>query len=174
MRLAILSNSGSSKSTLARRLGAEHGLDVLDLDTVAWEPGLEPVLRPTADAARRVLEFCAAREGWIVEGCYAGLVEATLHLGPELVFLDPGLEVCLAHCRARPWEPHKYPTKAAQDTSPVRGLRRSEASARRAGSPRIRAAPPAPSDPPGGPRRSRFARLAASRIGFPWPPAVAK
>ena len=23
--------------------------------------------------------------------------------------------MCLAHCRARPWEPHKYPSKQEQD-----------------------------------------------------------
>ncbi len=39
MRIAILGNSGSGKSTLARRLAAEAFAAVLDLDTVAWEPG---------------------------------------------------------------------------------------------------------------------------------------
>ena len=33
----------------------------------------------------------------------------------ELVFLQPGEAVCLANCRQRPWEPHKYATKAQQD-----------------------------------------------------------
>jgi hypothetical protein len=33
----------------------------------------------------------------------------------ELVFLDPGVEACLAHNRARAWEPHKYGSKAEQD-----------------------------------------------------------
>jgi len=33
----------------------------------------------------------------------------------EVRFLNPGLEVCLANCRARPWEPEKYPSKEAQD-----------------------------------------------------------
>lgn len=31
------------------------------------------------------------------------------------MFLNPGEEVCLQHCRSRPWEPHKYESKAAQD-----------------------------------------------------------
>jgi hypothetical protein len=40
------------------------------------------------------------------------------HLQPhciEMVFLNPGGAACLAHCRARPWEPGKYPSKAEQD-----------------------------------------------------------
>jgi len=38
-----------------------------------------------------------------------------LPLGPELVFLNPGEAACLRNCRARPWEPHKYASKADQD-----------------------------------------------------------
>jgi len=117
MRLTIVGNSGSGKSTLARRIAAEQEIDVLDLDTVAWEPGPARALRSTAAASADVRAFCEARDAWIVEGCYAGLVEATLGYLPELVFMDPGLETCLANCRARPWEPHKYASKAEQDAN---------------------------------------------------------
>ena len=33
---------------------------------------------------------------------------------PETI-VEPGREQCLANCRARPWEPHKYASKAQQD-----------------------------------------------------------
>jgi hypothetical protein len=33
----------------------------------------------------------------------------------ELIFLDPGLGTCLKHNLQRPWEPHKYQSKEAQD-----------------------------------------------------------
>ena len=115
MKIAILGNSGSGKSTLAGRLAAAHAVPVLDLDTVAWEPGQIAVPRP-ADAQRAdVTAFCRARDEWIVEGCYAALVEVALGEGATLVFLDLPVEDCVAHCRARPWEPHKYPSKQAQD-----------------------------------------------------------
>ena len=29
--------------------------------------------------------------------------------------MNPGIEVCVAHCHRRPWEPEKYPSKEAQD-----------------------------------------------------------
>jgi hypothetical protein len=35
--------------------------------------------------------------------------------GPLLIFLQPGQDVCVANCRARPWEPHKYRSKQEQD-----------------------------------------------------------
>lgn len=100
---------------MAERLVREHGIPALDLDTVAWERGQIAVARDWQAARADVRRFCGRSGGWVVEGCYAGLIEATLSFRPELLFLDPGLEACLAHCRERPWEPHKYPSKSEQD-----------------------------------------------------------
>ncbi len=115
MRVAVLGNSGSGKSTLARWLSARAGAALLDLDTVPWEPGQVAVLRRTEFAIDDVLGFCGTHDNWVVEGCYAGLVGAVLPLRPLLLFLNPGLEQCLHNCRSRPWEPHKYASKAEQD-----------------------------------------------------------
>lgn len=115
MRIAIVGNSGSGKSTLAGRLGGVWEAPVLDLDTVAWEPGKIAQPRDPEAAAVDVRGFCAARERWIVEGCYASLIEVALDYGPVLIFLDPGVERCLENCRARPWEPQKYRSRAEQD-----------------------------------------------------------
>lgn len=114
-RVAILGNAGSGKSTLARRLGAQRGADVLDLDTVAWEPGKPAQPRASAEAVQAVRAFCAARPAWVIEGCYGDLVEAVLDGEVELIFLNLPVETCVAHCRARPWEPHKWKSKEAQD-----------------------------------------------------------
>lgn len=115
MRMAILGNSGSGKSTLARWFEQRGGAAVLDLDTVAWSDGAGAVRRPQAEAAADVLAFCASHPRWVVEGCYASLIEATLRFRPTLLFLNPGEAACAAHCRARPWEPHKYASREAQD-----------------------------------------------------------
>ncbi len=115
MRIAIIGNSGSGKSTLARRLAGNSGTVILDLDSIAWEPEGLAVLRPPAAAAQDVTAFCRAHEDWIVEGCYTGLLRATLPFQPRLLFLNPGEAACLDNCRRRPWEPHKYSSPAAQD-----------------------------------------------------------
>lgn len=114
-RLALFGNSGSGKTTLARELASQHDVPVLDLDTVAFEPNRPGVRRPLEDAREDVRAFCAREGGWIVEGCYADLVEAALDAGAELLFLDPGVERCVANCRARPWAPHKYATPEEQN-----------------------------------------------------------
>jgi adenylate kinase family enzyme len=115
MRISIIGNSGSGKSTLARALAAQHGLAGLDLDTVAWLPEQIAVARHPQEAAAEVDRFCSEHGDWVVEGCYGSLVSITLVHAPVLLFLEPGPEVCLAHCAARPWEPHKFASKQAQD-----------------------------------------------------------
>ncbi len=114
-RIAIIGNSGSGKSTLAKKLAGLEDSPVLDLDTIAWEKEQPTQLRPTKDAIRDVRGFCESSSAWVVEGCYAGLIGVTLEYKPELIFLDPGLDQCILNCRARPWEPHKYISKAEQD-----------------------------------------------------------
>ena len=115
MRIAILGNSGSGKSTLAQWLARQGTAALLDLDTVAWEPGQIAVARPASVAEQAVRTFCSTHAAWVIEGCYANLIEASLAFEPRLVLLDPGLAQCLANCRARPWESHKFATKAEQD-----------------------------------------------------------
>jgi len=116
MRVAILGNSGSGKTTFAQTLAhSAAGVAVLDLDTIVWTPGQIAVRRPD-EAIRADLEsLCAPRDAWIIEGCYGDVIEAALRWRPELVFLNPGEEACLRNCRSRPWEPHKYASKAQQD-----------------------------------------------------------
>jgi adenylate kinase family enzyme len=115
MRIALYGNSGSGKSTLAARLAEAHGLVHLDLDTLVWEPGKIAVARTAAAVQADLDRFLAETPRYVVEGCYGDLVERVAATGEELWFLDPGVEVCVAHCRARPHEPHKYATQEAQD-----------------------------------------------------------
>ncbi len=115
MRIAIIGNSGSGKSTLAKRLAQSYSSPVLDLDTVAWEPGKIAVPRDPVSAATDVVSFCTRNPDWIIEGCYGSLVQASLAFDPYLLFLDPGLEQCVTNCKSRPWEPHKYQSKQEQD-----------------------------------------------------------
>jgi adenylate kinase family enzyme len=115
MKIAILGNSGSGKSTLAKLISSHHKAEMLDLDTVAFEPGKIAVARSSEAAEREVESFCRSHDHWVVEGCYANLINAALSFKPHLLFLNPGEAQCLAHCKARPWEPHKYASKEEQD-----------------------------------------------------------
>jgi adenylate kinase family enzyme len=116
-KVVIFGNSGAGKSTWARQLAEEQQLGHLDLDTLAWQPGVPPKRRALADSARELAQFTARHSDWVIEGCYSDLLELVVPACTEMVFLNPGVEVCIEHCRARPWEPHKYASKAAQDAN---------------------------------------------------------
>jgi adenylate kinase family enzyme len=112
-RIVIFGNSGSGKTTMARRLAAELSLPHLDLDTLAW--GATAERRPLRDSVAEIHAFVDREAGWVVEGCYADLLDAVVPFATELRFLNPGVEACIANCRARPWEPHKYASREEQD-----------------------------------------------------------
>lgn len=114
-RVVVLGNAGAGKSSLARAIAGRHRLARLDLDDVFWQRGAVAEPRPFEDVAGDLARFCTGHPRWVIEGCYEALVATVLHLRPHLVWLDPGRDACLAHCRARPWEPAKYRSKAAQD-----------------------------------------------------------
>lgn len=117
-RIVIFGNSGSGKSVLAAQLAARHGLPSLDLDTIAWEPEARaPTRRPPAASGRLIAAFGAAHPQWVIEGCYADLLALVLPHASEVIFLNPGTATCVANCRNRPWEPHKYATPEAQDAN---------------------------------------------------------
>jgi RNA polymerase sigma-70 factor (ECF subfamily) len=117
-RTLLVGNSGSGKSTLAMQLAARDGLAHLDLDTLAWMHGVSPpARRPLAESAREIHAFIAANPRWVIEGCYADLLAEAARDATTLVFLNPGVEACIENARQRPFEPHKYASKEAQDAN---------------------------------------------------------
>ncbi len=115
MRIVILGNAGSGKSTLAKSLARTQGMPLLDLDTLVWEADQVAVGRSDILVFAELAQFCRESDDWVIDGCYGDLVQAVLPNGPLLIFLEPGRDVCVANCRARPWEPHKYRTQHEQD-----------------------------------------------------------
>lgn len=114
-RIVIFGNSGSGKSTYARKESARLGCSHLDLDTVAWDADAQtPTRRSLAASREDILAFIGSNPSWVVEGCYADLLELALPHATEVVFLNPGAETCIANARNRPWEPHKYASPEAQ------------------------------------------------------------
>lgn len=113
VRTILLGNAGAGKSTLSKRLIAKQPAARLSLDEVAFHNGAQR--RPIQDSIADVRLFIAHNESWIIEGCYADIIEPIMCECDELIFLNPGVEICIAHCRARPWEPEKFSSKEEQD-----------------------------------------------------------
>jgi adenylate kinase family enzyme len=113
MRIILLGNAGAGKSTMAQRLIGNRDVPQLSLDEVAWNEG--PQRKPLEESIAALLAFVERSDEWIVEGCYGDLIEAALPYCTELIFLNPGVEVCVEHCKRRPWEPEKFPSPEAQE-----------------------------------------------------------
>ena len=116
-KVVIFGNSGSGKSTLALQLKQDLGLAHLDLDSIAWLPCKTPTRKPFALACADIAEFMDSHKRWVIEGCYADLLACVLQQATEVIFLDLPVSECVENARKRPWEPHKYATKAAQDAN---------------------------------------------------------
>jgi adenylate kinase family enzyme len=113
MKVILLGNAGTGKSTLAKKLIAKQLAARLSLDEVAFQGGTDR--RPLQDSVDDVMRWIADRESWIIEGCYADIVELILAYCDELIFLNPGVDACIAHCRSRPWEPEQFSSHQEQD-----------------------------------------------------------
>jgi len=116
-QIVIFGNSGAGKSTLAKRLSETHGLAHFDLDTVAWKPINPPERRSVDESNEAINHFIQQNESWVIEGCYSDLLRIVLPKASEIIFLNLPVELCMRNAKERPWEPHKYESKAAQDAN---------------------------------------------------------
>jgi adenylate kinase family enzyme len=114
-KILIFGNSGSGKSTLAKELCDKEDLSHLDLDILAWQATSPPQRQPIAESAKAIQGFIHSEKSWVIEGCYTDLLECAAPFANEVVFMDLPVEACIANARKRPWEPHKYESKEAQD-----------------------------------------------------------
>ena len=118
-KIAIFGNSGSGKSTLAKQFSESHQLAHFDLDDIAWRPiaetGMPPQRSPLSESQQVIDGFMTQNPKWVIEGCYADLLEFALLQCDQVIFLNLPIEQCIANAQARPWEPHKYASKAEQD-----------------------------------------------------------
>lgn len=116
-RILIFGNSGSGKSSLAKALASLHQAQHLDLDLIAWKADQPGVRVAFEESKHALMQFIEGADTWVIEGCYSGLLKEAAAYCTEMIFLNPGVEACVENCRARPWEPHKYPSQEAQDAN---------------------------------------------------------
>ena len=114
-KVVIFGNSGSGKSTLAKELSKSKGLSHFDLDTIAWEPSPPPRRKALNETQQEIDQFISINNNWVIEGCYSDLLELIIPKATEIIFLNLPVEACIRNAKNRPWEPHKYESKQAQD-----------------------------------------------------------
>jgi adenylate kinase family enzyme len=116
-RIIIFGNSGSGKSTLAKEYSEQFNLSHCDLDTLAWANTNPAQRKKHSESMSGINQFINENKSWVIEGCYADLLQEILKYSTQVIFINPGTETCINNCKNRPWEPHKYPSKQAQDNN---------------------------------------------------------
>ena len=114
-KIIIFGNSGSGKSTLATKLCSERNLSHLDLDTITWQPDKPGVRLSFNESLALLSSFIQQNTDWVIEGCYGSLINEASKYCSELIFLNPGVDICLSNNQKRPWEPHKYKSPEDQN-----------------------------------------------------------
>jgi adenylate kinase family enzyme len=108
-RVAVVGPGGAGKTTFARALGAETGLDVVHLDTLFWRPGWVETPR---DEWRAIQTGIVARDAWIIEGNYGATLDIRLSRADTVIFLDFPRTLCLRRAVVRAIRNHGQPTQA--------------------------------------------------------------
>ncbi|MCL2169758.1 MAG: hypothetical protein FWB74_07025 [Defluviitaleaceae bacterium] len=102
-RIMILGSAGSSKSTLAVRLGEITCLPVTHLDRLFWNPGW--VQTPKDEFEERA-NAAAAAETWIIDGNYSRTLDYRLERADCVIFLDFSRYFCLFRVLKRRFKNH--------------------------------------------------------------------
>jgi adenylate kinase family enzyme len=91
-RIIVIGSGGAGKSTLARRLGARLGLEVLHLDALHWQAGW---VEPPKEVWKRHVEELLTRDSWVMDGNYSGTMQRRIEACDTVVFLDLPRLVCV-------------------------------------------------------------------------------
>lgn len=84
-RVSVVGNSGSGKTTIARRLARALGVPHLELDAIFHQPGWVPL--PVNEFRAQVSEFVAA-PAWVVDGNYSAVRDLVWARADTVVWLD--------------------------------------------------------------------------------------
>ena len=92
MKVHIIGQAGSGKTTLARQLAASDGATAHDLDPIVYGPGGQ---RSHAEVARSI-EVILTENSWVTEGAYRDAwLTPLLDAADAIVWLDLPRRVCL-------------------------------------------------------------------------------
>ena len=94
MRINITGNAGVGKTTLSKRLSAELGLPLIEMDRIVWGPGWKEV--PKDERERRLLPLLE-QEVWVVDG----VSRKARELADIIVFIDLPSSLCVWRCARR-------------------------------------------------------------------------
>lgn len=92
-KIRIVGSVGSGKTTLARKLALQNGIDMYSLDDVVWTRNSEGDLRNSDEQRDAILDDILRQSTWIIEGSHLGWSMKTFEEADQILFLHPSLPV---------------------------------------------------------------------------------
>lgn len=99
-RVMIIGPCGSGKSTLGRELAPWLGLPLVHMDQLGWSPGW--IEADDAQINARLADT-VARDEWLIEGNYGGILTPRLERADTVIYLDFPIRLCLWRLARRVW-----------------------------------------------------------------------
>ncbi len=101
MKIRIIGNSCSGKTTLTRMLKEYYSVPALHLDSIAFVPNSNFELRDTDVMRKDISTFVASNNKWIIEGNYINTTAAIYNLPDIVIFIDLPVEQSLYNFQQR-------------------------------------------------------------------------
>lgn len=91
-RIMIIGCCGAGKSTLAKKLEAISGLELIHLDQQYWKSGW---VETAPEEWKKKVEKLATQPSWIIDGNYGGTMDIRLKRADLIIYLDFPTPTCL-------------------------------------------------------------------------------
>lgn len=101
MKIRIIGNSGSGKTTIARELSKYFTIPVLHMDSIAFVPNSDFVLREKELIKSDISTFVTTNDRWIIEGNYLSIVSEIYNVPDVVIFIDLPVEQSLYNYKVR-------------------------------------------------------------------------
>lgn len=101
MKIRIIGNSCSGKSTLGVAISSYLDIECLHMDGIHFVPNSNFVARESDVVIKDVLEFISDKSAWIIEGNYLSILSAVSLRPDVIIFINLPIEQSLSNYQNR-------------------------------------------------------------------------